>query len=148
MHSASAGVDTTRDFLGRHLILRCVNYCLLVCISKCTERLHSNLSQITLIYVSQDLDIFLPAQLAGDVLSIFFLSLWSQHTYPKNSPPPWRRGLTSITNRFFHKKSSCYFHTKDWKRAAEVTNRFFVKIDLLFSHQIFGKSCENNDSIF
>ena len=47
------------------------------------------------------------------------------------------------------KKSSRYIHTKDCKRAAKITDRFFVqKIDPFFSHKINGESCENNDSIF
>ena len=45
----------------------------------------------------------------------------------------------------FSHKIELLFHTKDWKRAAEVTNRLFVRIDLLFSHKIYGKRCENND---
>ena len=47
------------------------------------------------------------------------------------------------------KKSSRYIHTKDCKRAAKITDQFFVqKIDPFFSHKINGESCENKDSIF
>ena len=47
------------------------------------------------------------------------------------------------------KKSSRYIHTKDCKRAAKITDRFFVqKIDPLFLQLFYNLLCVYNDSIF